>query len=179
MYPLSRQFFDYLRARRLGPLPLDGEHVNRMRAWPWDIDPFGDLNNGRILTLSDVGRISFAARIGLLAALKRRRWGMAMAGSAPQYRRRVTMWEPLEFRTRLIGRDEKFFYMRHLMLARGEPAAEIVCRLVVTENRRIAPTDMVAAEIGATDWRPALPGWVAALAAAEAERPWPPAEIAA
>lgn len=178
MYPFRRQILEYVRGRRLGPLAIDGEHVNAMRAWPWDIDPFGDLNNGRILTLSDVGRIVFADRIGLIAAMRRRRWGLAMAGSAPQYRKRVTMWTPIEFRTRLIGRDDRFFYMRHLLMARGEPAAEIVCRLVVTEKRRMIPTDAVTEEMGVSDWRPALPDWVAGVAAAEALRPWPPADAA-
>ena len=160
MYPVRRQFLDYVRAGRLGPLPLDGEHVNRMRAWPWDIDPFGDLNNGRIVTLSDVGRISFFRRIGLIAAMRRRRWGLAMAGSAPQYRKRVTMWTPLSFRTRLVGRDARFLFVRHVLYARDVPAAEIACRLVTTEKGRIAPTDEVMAELGAPDWNPPLPDWM-------------------
>lgn len=174
MYPLRRQTLEYIRALRLGPLPIDGEHVNFMRAWPWDIDPYGDLNNGRILTLSDIGRICLAQRIGLIGALRRRGWGMAMAGSAPQYRKRVTMWRRLEFRSRLIGRDVKFLYMRHLLLADDEPAAEIACRLAVTERRRLKPTAEVVAEISAPDWAPALPEWVVAWADAESRRPWPP-----
>jgi len=174
MYPIRRQALDLLRARRMPPLGPGEIHVNRMRAWPWDIDPFGDLNNGRIVTLSDVGRISLALRSGLVAAMKRRRWGLAMAGSAPQYRKRTTMWARLEWRSRVIGRDEKFTFIDHVMIANGAPAAQVTCRLVVTSKGRLVPTQDVFDELGHGDWNPDLPRWVADWAAADDARPWPP-----
>ena len=35
----------------------------RMRVWPQDIDPFLELNNGRYVTLLDLGRFAFGARV--------------------------------------------------------------------------------------------------------------------
>ena len=58
MYPVRRQALDMLRARRLPPLKPWEPHINSMRAMPWDIDPLGDLNNGRIMTNRRRGTLS-------------------------------------------------------------------------------------------------------------------------
>jgi acyl-CoA thioesterase FadM len=178
MYPIRRQILASLRARKMPPLRPGETHVNRMRSMPWDIDPLGDLNNGRIITLTDVARIGLAQRMGLMAAVRRNRWGLAMAGSVPQYRKRVGIWAPLEFRSRFVARDERFIYIEHAMyLGAGTgavPAFHNFCRTVITANRKIVPPQQVMAALGAPDWNPALPDWAAALVAAEAMRPWPP-----
>ena len=74
MYPVRRQILETLRARRLPRLKPWEPHFNRMRAMPWDIDPLGDLNNGRIITLSDVGRVALARRIGLIKMMDYADW---------------------------------------------------------------------------------------------------------
>ena len=179
MYPLRRQILESLRARRLPPLAPGEAHRHRFRVMPWDIDPFLDLNNGRILTLMDVGRIALAQRMGLIAALRRRGWGFAMAGSAPQYRKRVTMWARCETVSRLVGRDSRFIYIEQQLLAGGAPAAQVMCRSVITERGRLVPVDEVAAEMGAPDWDPPKPAWVEAWIEAETLRPWPPEPLMA
>ena len=55
-----------MRRRRLPPLPVLGTHVSHHRCWPWDLDPWVELNNGRTLTLYDLGRIPMAQRTGLI-----------------------------------------------------------------------------------------------------------------
>lgn len=174
MYPIRRQIIEALRCRKLPALAPGDVHVNHMRAWPWDIDPFGDLNNGRIITLMDVGRIGLAQRMGLIAAMRTNKWGLAMAGSAPQYRRRVTMWEPLEFRSRLVARDTRFFFIEQTLYVRGAPACNMMCRTVITSRGGIVPTDEVAAAIGRPDWNPQAPQWALDWARADTSRPWPP-----
>lgn len=174
MYPIRRQIIEALRCRKMGALMPGEAHVNHMRALPWDIDPFGDLNNGRILTLTDVGRIGLAQRMGLVKVMRQNRWGLAMAGSAPHYRRRVVMWEKLTFHSRFVARDERFFFIEQTLYAAGEPAFNVMCRTVITAKGRILPPSKVLAAIGHEDWNPAPPTWVAQWAKADSARPWPP-----
>ena len=173
MYPVRRQIIESLRARRLPQLKPWEPHINRMRAMPWDIDPLGDLNNGRIVTLSDVGRSALARRIGLIEVMKRKNWRIAMAGSTPQYRKRVTLMARLEWHNRLIGLDAKFAYIEHTLFANGAPAANIMCRSVIVHQGRLVPATDVAVEMGYGDWRPGLPDWVREWAVADDKRPWP------
>mgnify|MGYP000498272001 CR=1 FL=1 len=174
MYPVRRQIIESLRCRKLSPLAPGETHVNHMRALPWDIDPFGDLNNGRIITLSDVGRIGLAQRTGLIRAMRTNRWGLAMAGSAPHYRRRVTMWEKLAFHSTLVAHDQRFFFIEHTLYASGEPAANVMCRTVITSRGKIVPPTNVLAATGVEGWNPPIPEWVEKWAKADSARPWPP-----
>ena len=65
MYPYIRAAYVMLKARSLPPMAPYDTHVSHHRAWPWDTDMFGELNNGRILTLFELGRWQAAVRAGL------------------------------------------------------------------------------------------------------------------
>ena len=174
MYPYIRVALSVLRARRMPPLEPGETHVIRTRCWPWDIDPFMELNNGRSMTLMDIGSIPTALRTGILAAITREGWRMTMAGACIQYRRRVPPFAKMEIRTRAVGRDRRFLYIEHVTYVNGAPAHNAVYRAVVVDADGIVETDRIAAAMGRSDWAPELPGWIAAWAEAEGKRPWPP-----
>ncbi len=174
MYPFLRLGIEIALARRATPLPIDGVHVSRHTCLPWDLDVWWELNNGRTLTLYDLGRIPLFMRTGILATLRRSGWGLTIAGSMVRYRRRVTAFDRLEMRSALIGRDARFFYIHQSMWRGGEAVSAALYRGCGTSRAGIVPTDELAAAHGVPDWRPALPDWVAGWSAAEAQRPWPP-----
>ncbi len=75
MYPYLRLAKELWAHRKAPPLDVTGTHVSHHRCWPQDIDPWMELNNGRTLTLYDLGRIPYAVRTGLRAAVQREGWG--------------------------------------------------------------------------------------------------------
>lgn len=174
MYPYLRLGLEMTLARRLPALPIDGVHVTRLTCRPSDIDPWGELNNGRTLTLYDLGRVPLAERTGLLAALRRRGWGIAVAGSSVRYRRRVRAFQRIEVRSAFVGRDARFLYTHQAMFRGVDPVSSVLVRSAVTSSDGIVPTDRVAEAAGFADVAPAMPPWVSAWAEAEAARPWPP-----
>ncbi|MBQ0749410.1 MAG: acyl-CoA thioesterase, partial [Roseovarius sp.] len=103
MYPVLRLMWQFYLHRKSPRLPLTGTHVSHHICMPWDIDLWRELNNGRTLTIFDLGRIPLAGRVGLIGALKRNRWGLAIAGASVRYRRRITMFERIEMRSRLLS----------------------------------------------------------------------------
>lgn len=176
MYPFARFFKEMARAARMPALPLEGVHVSHHLCWPWDLDMWVELNNGRTLTLYDLGRVPFGLRTGLLDALKRERWGLTVAGSVVRYRRRVRVFDRVTMRTRAIGWDARFIYIEQAMFRPdGTCTSHAIFRTAVTEAAGIVAPTRVLAAIG-QDGRaaPALPDWVAACFAAEDARPWPP-----
>ena len=174
MYPFLRLGLEIVLARRARPLPIDGVHVSHHTCWPWDIDLWGELNNGRTLTLYDLGRVPLAIRCGLVAALRSNRWGLTVAGSSVRYRRRVRAFDRIEMRSAYVGRDPRFLYIEQAMFRRGEALSGALIRSAVTGPDGIVPTDRVVAAMGAADWRRELPAWIAAWSTAETARPWPP-----
>jgi acyl-CoA thioesterase FadM len=176
MYPFIRLPWQFFRHRHDGPLTLTQTHVSQHICWPWDLDIWMELNNGRTLTLYDLGRLPMARRNGLLDALKQNRWGMTVAGSSIRYRRRVRAFDRIEMRSRGICWDSKFFYSEQSMwTSGGECASHALIRTAVTGAQGIVPPDRVMATLGqAGAVAPAMPGWVVGWVEADAKRPWPP-----
>jgi len=173
MYPIIRMFKALAGARGKKMDILD-THVSQHIAWPWDIDPWKDLNNGRTLTLFDLGRIGLAEQIGLNGALMRQRWGIVVAGNTTRYRKRITMMQRFEMRTRCIGWDHRFIYMEQAMWRAGECCNHLLVRAAVTSKAGIVSPQEVAEATGHHGESPDLPDWVQAWIAADHERPWPP-----
>ncbi|MEL6283268.1 MAG: acyl-CoA thioesterase [Pseudomonadota bacterium] len=175
MYPFLRFFWVLWRAKRKPAMTPDDESVLDLTIWPWDCDVFAELNNGRTLTLFDLGRFDLGARIGLLGLLQKRKWTLTVGGSSLQYRKRITPLQRVKLRTRFVGMDDKWFYLTQTFERDGTPCSQGLLRTaVVAPGKGIVPTAEVAAALGWSDWRQELPDWVNAWIAADAERPWPP-----
>lgn len=176
MYPLIRLAAEMWRHRNR-PLGLFEAHVAPLTCLPWDLDPWCELNNGRTLTLFDLGRLPLSQRIGIVPALRANGWGMTAAGTHCRYRRRVRVFHRVEMHSRLIGWDARFLYIEQAMWRGGEALNHILVRQAATEGARgiLPPARLIAAMGHGALPSPPLPDWVAAWAAAEALRPWPPA----
>ncbi len=174
MYPFVRLALGMIASSNAPALPLLGTHVSHHICWPWDLDPWAELNNGRTLTLYDLGRLPAGQRAGLNRALAAKGWGMTVAGVSVRYRRRIAMFDRFEMRTRCIGWDARFVYMEQSMWRGAECANQILLRSAVTSRDGIvAPARLIAA-MGLAIESPVLPDWVLAWIAADAKRPWPP-----
>jgi acyl-CoA thioesterase FadM len=174
MYPFIRLAKEYLQHRGADPLPVLGTHVSWHRCWPQDIDVFIEMNNGRILTILDLGRTILAQRVGLLGALKANRWGLTMAGVSVRYRRRIKPFVRFRTISRCVGWDDRFFYLDQSIWIGDECAAQALYRSAITDKSGIVGPDKLFNFIGFQGDRPTLPPWVQSWIDADATRPWPP-----
>ena len=174
MYPFVRMLKELWTSSRATPLGLTDAHISHHICWPWDLDMWAELNNGRTLTIYDLGRIPLAVRTGLGASVRRRGWGITVAGNTLRYRRRVRMFDRLEMHSRCIGWDAKFIYMEQSLWRDGDCTSHMLLRSAVTCGKGIVPPSEVLADLGVTAVSPVLPEWVDAWIAADATRPWPP-----
>lgn len=174
MYPYFRMFTQLRKFRGAPALSLLDVHVSHHLCLPWDLDPWWELNNGRTLTLYDLGRIPLGERTGLHRVLKARGWGMTVAGNSTRYRRRVRVFDRVEMRSRCIGWDHRFLYIEQSMWKGDECTSHILIRSAITSKGGIVPPAELAAALGHPVESPTLPDWVQAWIAADAQRPWPP-----
>ena len=174
MYPFFRMTKELYVSRNADPLPFTGTHVSYHRCWPWDLDLWLELNNGRTLTLFDLGRIPLARRVGLITALRKNSWGLTMAGVSVRYRRRVRVIDKVEIHSRAVGWDDRFIYIDQTMWKGDECTSQALYRTAVTNKNGIVMPIRVMEAMGNIVESPRLPTWVKNWIDADATRPWPP-----
>ena len=139
-----------------------------------DLDPMLEMNNGRVLTVYDIGRTDFIIRTGLGKQLFKHRWGMVVAGSTIQYRKRIRLFDKVTIKTQLVGIDERWLYLEHSMWVKGKPCSSMLLRTGVTEGGRVVDTARVLEGLGKADLKLPPTGYVAEWIESDGDRPWPP-----
>lgn len=132
----------------------------RMTVMPNDIDFNGHVNNGRYLTLADVGRMDFVLRTGAGKAALAQRALPIVGDSLAKFRRDLKAFDRFDMQTRILGWDDKWTFMEHRFLRGGRVLGVVVIRgLFRGPQGPIAPGDFLTF-MGQTAASPALPGWV-------------------
>tara|TARA_A100001011_G_scaffold388595_1_gene468546 strand:+ start:666 stop:1208 length:543 start_codon:yes stop_codon:yes gene_type:complete len=176
MYPFIRTakslFFDSLRQK----ISLTDTHISYLICWPWDIDMWGELNNGRALTLFDLGRYGFSLRTGLFSDYFKHKIHLPVAGLSIRYRHRIIAFRLLKMRTRIIFHDERFLYFEQVLLLKdGRCAIQSLLRIAVVENAKlICPKEAIEKSLSIQLKPMICPDWVKKWIQAEKHRPWPP-----
>lgn len=174
MYPVIRLLICCTHALNASSLDIHDVCETTFRCRPWDLDMFMEVNNGRLLTLYDLGRFDLSIRTGLSKKLKENRWGLVVAGGSVRYRRRVRAFDKVTIRTQVVGVDERWFYIAQSMWVKGQPTSSILLRTGITSKGRVVPAEDVFTAMNAQHWQPEIPVWVEKWIEADHERPWPP-----
>lgn len=174
MYPYIRMAKEMWKFRRAPRLSILEPHVSSHRIWPWDLDPWRELNNGRTLTLFDLGRIPMSLRMGFDRVAKANGWGITVAGNSTRYRRRVTVFQKLTQVSRILGWDDRFVYLEQSFWRGGDCTASMLLRSAFIRKGGMVPPHEVLTALGQPLQSPDLPDWVKAWIAGDAARTWPP-----
>jgi acyl-CoA thioesterase FadM len=145
MLLLFRFLYVVIRSRfrsRVGPLD---ESVVRFTVLPHDCDLNFHLNAGRFVSFMDIARVELIGRTRLLGMLLRRGWRPVIGGAVIRYRRSILPFERFDIRTRVVGWDEKWIYVEHVLEKDGTFCAAGHMRTVIrSRTGTIAPKDVLA-----------------------------------
>jgi acyl-CoA thioesterase FadM len=132
-----------LRGPRLQPM---GESVVPFRVLPTDLDFNLHMNNGRYLTLMDLGRLDLMLRQGVVGEIRRRRWNPVVGSAAVRFRRPLNAFQRFELRTRLVCWDERWLYLEQRCTRGGEVmASALIKALFIGPEGRVPPSELAAA----------------------------------
>ncbi|MEM7303044.1 MAG: acyl-CoA thioesterase [Pseudomonadota bacterium] len=176
MYPFGRLIWQMIIAAQQPKLEAWEEHTSYHYCMPWDVDMFGEMNNGRVLTFTDLGRFPLALRGGLIGVILRKKWQLSMAGATVRWQRRILPFRRYTMKSSAIGCDEKFVYLHHTIWRNEMCHASILYRACARKGRERIPIEEFLAEIRITEEVPALPAWVENWRKCEDTRSWPPEE---
>lgn len=99
-------------------LPTDSS-VLAFRVWPHDLDPSVHMNNGRFLTLMDLGRTDILLRSGLWREVLRNRWTPIASAITIRFRRELRPFQRFRLETRLLCWDATLVVMEQTFLIDG------------------------------------------------------------
>lgn len=150
------------------------DSVIRFRVLPNDIDINLHLNNGRYLSIMDLGRLDLIARNGMLRVVMKEKWLPLVGSASIRFLKSVDPFKTYELRTRVLCWDEKWFYIEHYVERRGEVLAVAwIQGLFRSRTGNVRPRDMLA-KAGLPVESPLMPPPVAAWQAAiRANEPGP------
>ncbi len=99
-------------------LPGDASQLP-FRVWPHDLDISLHMNNGRYLTLMDLGRTDLMLRSGLWRAVWRHKWTPIASAITIRYRRELRPFQKFRLETRLLTWDDTLVVMEQNFLIVG------------------------------------------------------------
>jgi acyl-CoA thioesterase FadM len=127
----------------------------RFRVWPTDLDTSLHMNNGRYLTIMDLGRLDFVVRTGLWRPLVRHRWTPIASSILVRFRRELRTRDRFRLETRILAWAEASVVMEQLFIfAVGPRAGEVAARalfkggLYDRKARTFVPVSRLMEELG-------------------------------
>ncbi len=128
-----------------------------LRVWPWDLDTNLHLNNGRYLTLMDLGRFDLVIRNGLGRMMLERRWSPVLAAAMIRYRRSLNPFQRFELVTRIVSWDERWFFIEQRFERQGKVMAQAFVRGTFMGKEGTIPTNRLLEATGVAVQPPPMP----------------------
>jgi acyl-CoA thioesterase FadM len=158
--------FPWLRAIRVGFSLIGQSQVDLLsttrvclRVWPNDLDLNLHVNNGRYLTLADIGRMHWFFRTGLMNIAREQKAFPVVGDAIAKFRRELTAFQTFEIHTRMIGWDHKWGFIEHRFIREGRVLGVVAIRGVFKgPNGPVDPNTFLAALSHSTP-SPELPQW--------------------
>lgn len=164
---ILRLLWVLLAARSRGALSLNDVSRVPMRVLPNDLDLNMHMNNGRYLSIMDLGRIDFLIRMGLSRKFVENRWQPLAGGTLIRYRFALRIFAKFEIVTRLLCWDEKWFYFEQRLEADGNVAAIALTKAMARGRADAVSPAIILQAIGLDTPSPPAPEAVSRWQAAE------------
>lgn len=87
---------------------------------PLDLDLNMHVNNGRYLSIMDLGRIDLMLRAGILPALLRQGYYPVVASESIRFKRSLNLWQAFTLETQIESWDERDFFVLQKFVIDGD-----------------------------------------------------------
>ena len=154
-------------------MPFGASRIG-MIVLPNDLDTNLHMNNGRYLTLMDLGRLDLFMRSGLMRALRGTGWIPILSAAKVRFRREMRLWRRFRIETRIVYWADTSFVMEHRCIMAGKGSTEIVSAMALMRGgiydrrmRKFIAVDQLFQLVGVAQPTPPLTDDVRAFLEAE------------
>jgi acyl-CoA thioesterase FadM len=117
-----------IRAQFRPKLRLLDTSVTSFRVWPTDLDPLMHMNNGKYLSLMDLGRLDLMLRSGTWKRLKQAGWYPVVAGQTIAYYKSLNPGKRFEIHSKILGLDDRWGFLQQEFIVDGAVHARAFVR---------------------------------------------------
>lgn len=160
LYPNYRILKFYIKSKFITNINLLETSTLNMRVNFLDIDPFMEMNNGRYLTIMDVGRINHGFCTGFNDDVIKHRLGFTVVGTSIKYRYRLPLWRKFKMTSTIIGIDTKWFYWHHEFYSDDRITTAAIVRTGVLYKSKLIKIDELERLITKKIKKIEIPSWV-------------------
>ena len=121
------------------------------RVWPNDLDFNMHMNNGRYLTIMDLGRLHLTFQNGLLGPSLKRKWMPVLGAAKIHYIKPLNPFEKYELSSKVIYWDDKWIYLEQHFYKLSKPgkppvlaATALLKALFVGKEGKITPDQILS-----------------------------------
>ncbi len=140
-----------------GKLRLNETSLLAGRVWPTDLDNNLHMNNGRYLTLMDLGRFDLVVRAGFLRSILKNHWFPVLGAARISYFRPLRPFRSYLLKTQLIAWDEKWLYLRQEFESEGKLCARAYVQGLFLGPKGKVSTEELFSVVGFQQASPPLP----------------------
>lgn len=156
-------------------LDVFGTSRCHFRVWPLDLDLNGHMNNGRYLSIMDLGRLDLMTRVGLTKTVLRERWMPVLSAATIRYRLPLNPFQKFTLETKISWWDEKWFYIEQRFIIQGGKKDGAVAAIAFikgsfysAKQKQTIPSSEITTLLGLSDAdTPAQPSYIASWQKAE------------
>ena len=149
--------------RRRRRVPLLATTTVRLRVWLTDLDLYRHVNNGRYLTLADIGRRDWFLRTGIMQWAARRGAVPVMGDAMAKFRRELRLFQSFDIQSRLLGWDRRWIFLEHRFVRGGRVVGVVGMRALFKGRGGTLDPGELLGELGAPGGiaaSPELPEWL-------------------
>ena len=162
MTNLSRTLWMLLASTRRPACSPLGPCITPFRVFPGDLDFLLHMNNAVYFSVMDSARIDWLVRAKIWQRLSKQNLHLVVAGETIQFRKSLQIAQAYDIQTRVVGWDDRAFFVEQRFMRQGEVWASALVRLrALDKKNRAVTTDVVLPILDAAHVKsPPLPAWV-------------------
>lgn len=124
---------------------VDDETALTFRVLPTDLDCNCHVNNGRYLSLMDIGRLDLIDRIGVLRPALKKKWIPVIGDVQISFKRPLHLFQKYTLKTKITHWDQKWFYFDQRFERNGRTIAHGTARglMYSRQKKAITPSEVL------------------------------------
>tara|TARA_R110002110_G_scaffold383245_2_gene594593 strand:- start:31227 stop:31742 length:516 start_codon:yes stop_codon:yes gene_type:complete len=133
--------------------------------WPFDLDFNLHVNNGRYLTLMDLGRVHLTALNGILWPSIKKGWMPVLGSAKIHFLKPLNLFNRFQIQTQVVYWDEKWIYLEQNFFHQDKLCATALVKALFISKKNKIPPETLLHTFYSNITRPDLPDnvkdWIA------------------